>query len=91
MRTDVSNMCVVCSPCGQLMTQIYIEHFKKTTFVGIFFHTFGLNLSHVCHVTGTRSGSYGDFRTAKKIFKKMKKIQKVFKNGRFLRGSEQRF
>jgi hypothetical protein len=50
-----------------------------------------INLSHRCHVTGTKSAGYGDFRTAKKNFKKMKKIQKVFKNGRFLRGFEQRF
>jgi len=73
------------------MNQIYVEHFTKTTFAGIFFHLVGLNLSHRCHVTGTRSGSCGGFRIAKKNFKKMKKIQKVFKNGRFWGVFEQRF
>jgi len=72
------------------MTQIYVEHFTKTTFEGIFFHSVGTRISHKCHITATRSGGYGDFRRAKKNFKKMKKIQIVFKNGRFLRGVERR-
>ena len=73
------------------MTQYSKKDFTKTNLYASFFHLVGRNLSHVCHATGTKSGGYGGFKAEKKIFKKMKKIQKVFKNGRFLRGFEQWF